>query len=116
MLLSTKDRQILEHIIEYCREVQLGLMEFHSDKTLCMQNAVFRNACAMPIMQIGELSKKLSDDIQDSHREIPWRAIKGMRDIFAHDYHSMNKDMIWGTSTNNIPALSVELEKILKEE
>ena len=34
-----------------------------------------------------------------------WRAIKNMRNMFAHDYGSMDKDRIWQTATEDVPAL-----------
>jgi uncharacterized protein with HEPN domain len=38
----------------------------------------------MPILQIGELAKNLSDEFRETNNDIPWKAIMGMRDIFAH--------------------------------
>jgi len=60
MLLNNKDRQILDHIVKYCDEVDLAISEYGNDKETFLNNPVFRNACAMPIMQIGELAKRLS--------------------------------------------------------
>ena len=38
-----------------------------------------------------------------------------MRDIFAHQYHSMNKNKIWETAIEDIPTLNKKCQKILKE-
>lgn len=112
MLLNNKDRQILEHILKYCDEVELALSEYDNDREKFMTNAVFRNACAMPIMQIGELAKRLSPEFCQATSNIPWKAIKGMRDLFAHDYRSMNKDMIWITALRNIPELKNYIKNV----
>ena len=55
MLLNNKDRQILDHIVKYCDEVDLAIFEYGNNKETFLNNPVFRNACAMPIMQIGEI-------------------------------------------------------------
>ena len=114
MPLNRKDQQIIEHLIDYCAEVHLALVTFHQDKNIFMKSPVFRNACSMPIMQIGELAKNLSEEFQNRNSEIPWPAIKGMRNIFAHDYHSMDEEMIWETSIHSIPKLSQQLKNILR--
>ena len=66
MLLNNKDRQILDHIVKYCDEVDLAISEYGNDKETFLNNPVFRNACAMPIMQIGELAKRLSPEFCQS--------------------------------------------------
>ena len=112
MLLNNKDRQILDHIVKYCDEVDLAISEYGNDKETFLNNPVFRNACAMPIMQIGELAKRLSPEFCQSTPNIPWKAIKDIRDLFAHDYRSMNKDMIWMTAIKNIPELKQNIEQL----
>ena len=117
MRLDRKDFQILVHIQEYCREVRMALDSFHRSEDEFHRNPVFRNACSMPLMQIGELAKHLSDAFVQSDSATsgtPWRAIKGMRNLFAHDYHSMNYDVIWETATENIPALEAHIRSLME--
>ena len=45
-----------------------------------------------------------------------WRAIKNMRNMFAHDYGSMDKDRIWQTATEDVPALKAYCERALIED
>ena len=81
MQVDKKDKQILEHIINYCDEVTETFETFGMNKDRFMKSAPFRNACSMPIMQIGELAKKLSVSFVNNDKKMPWKAIKGMRDI-----------------------------------
>ena len=60
MNLNDKDKQILEHIVRYCDEVNEAHTIFKYNKELFMNTPTYRNGCSMPIMQIGELVKKLS--------------------------------------------------------
>ena len=92
-----KDAQIVEHIIAYCDDIMHAVERFQGGKEQFASDRVFRNACAMPLMQIGELAKKLTDDIGGMDASIPWKDIKGMRDYFAHEYHEMDMDIIWNT-------------------
>lgn len=100
-----KDMQLLEHIIRYCDEVEMALSEYGRSKERFMSNAVFRNACSMPLSQIGELAKHLSDKALAEMPGIPWRNVKGMRDFFVHEYHHMNAETIWEAATEDAPEL-----------
>ena len=115
MKLENKDKQILEHIVRYCQEVQMAVNRFGRDEKIFSHDPVYMNSCSMPMLQMGELAKKLSDSFIASKPDIPWRQIKGMREFFAHDYHSMNKHVIWMTIINNVPQLQEQCEIILRE-
>ena len=67
----------------------------------------------MCIIQIGELVSRLPDAFVEAHTHIPWRAIKGMRNLHAHDYDSVNLEIVWQTLTVEIPALKAQLENLL---
>jgi uncharacterized protein with HEPN domain len=60
----------------------------------------------MSLLQIGELSGHLSDDFRTATRnKMDWPAVKGMRNLFAHNYGTMDIDKIWNTATDDIPLL-----------
>lgn len=113
MKLSDTDLQILQHILRYCDEVLATVEMFGADKQEFLQNFIYRNAVSMPILQVGELANHLSTDFIKVHSEIPWRAIVGMRNRFAHGYQVMNLDEIWFTATTDIPALRQYCRKII---
>ena len=67
--------------------------------------------------RIGELAGKFSDAyVQKTKPQMDWRAIKNMRNMFAHDYGSMDKDRIWQTATEDVPALKAYCERALTED
>ena len=67
----------------------------------------------MPIFQIGELSNALSDGYHESHRAIPWHAIRGFRNIIGHDYGVVEPLWAWNTIQYDIPKLKEFLEQQL---
>ena len=64
----------------------------------------------MPILQIGELVKKLSEEYLSRNSAIPWRAIMGMRDIFAHHYGSVDYQELWQTSHGDVQELDAYIQ------
>ena len=115
---KTKERDIVivKKIIKYCDEVRLTHKLFKNDKDLFFdkeQGCIYRNAITMPILQIGELVKNLSEEFRTQNNNIPWRSIARTRDFYAHNYGSLNFNTTWDTSQDDIPNLKEELEDIL---
>lgn len=69
----------------------------------------------MPILQIGELAKMLSEEFLNEYAKIPWKMIMRMRDIVAHHYGSLDYEMVWNTSVADIPTLYMGIGEIVKE-
>ena len=44
---------------------------------------------------------------------MPWREIKAMRNIAAHNYGEIDIDILWETAIGDIPNLKVYCEKII---
>lgn len=70
-----------------------------------MNSSTYRNAVTMPILQIGELANHLSEEFKQQHKQIPWNEMRGIRNLMAHQYHSVDFEIIWDTSRADIPAL-----------
>ena len=112
---ENKDDQILQHIIKYCHQIETTVAYYDVDKDEFENNFVMQNALSTPIMQIGELVKKLSDNFRKENIHIPWRSIAGMRDRLIHDYLEMDTDIAWEVIATDIPQLSKNCSKILAE-
>lgn len=72
---------------------------------------VAQKAVMMSLLNIGELSKSFSDSYLEATKETPWKEIRGLRNIAAHHYESIQIPSIWITIQNDIPALERELAK-----
>lgn len=72
---------------------------------------VAQKAVMMSLLNIGELSKSFSEGYLEATKEIPWKEIRGLRNIAAHHYESIRISSIWLTIQNDIPALERDLEE-----
>ena len=101
-----RDKSILLHIIQHCEKIQKALARFGDDFETFQNDDVLRDAVSMNLEQIGELAKRFSTEFLTATRpEMNWRAISGMRNLFAHDYGAMDIERIWETAVNDIPEL-----------
>lgn len=115
MRISERDRSILEHIISYCRDIEDTVLRFGDSYELFAADKAYRNACAMCILQIGELGGHLSQEFRSSYRQMPWSEIKSMRNVMAHAYGSLNIETTWETIESDIPALKEFCFTVLDE-
>ena len=100
------DYQRLEHILDYCDDISSLIKRFGSSYDSFISDTAYQKAAAFCILQIGELANGLSDEFRaGTSGEIPWRSIRGMRNVVVHNYGSISTDMLWNTMTNDIPLL-----------
>ena len=93
--MENSDIQRIEHIKRYCEDIAKSIVRFGNDFEIFKTDRDFYNAVSMCIMQIGELSSRLSDEFrQETKAQIPWGLVRSMRNMFAHDYYSMDKDTV----------------------
>jgi len=65
---------------------------------------------------IGEAATQITPEFQVTTPQIPWPAIKGMRNRLIHAYFDIDLDILWNTATEAIPPLISELEKLISSE
>lgn len=112
--MTDKDKNILEHIIRHCDRVNEDIARFGNSYDVFVSDAAFHDSVSMNIMQIGELSSKLSDEFKNSTKQrVPWKQIYDMRNKFAHGYGVMDSKIIWEVATENIPDLKGFCESCL---
>ena len=105
MEMSERDRAVLEHMVSYCVDIEETIARFGNSYAVFSADKAYRNACAMCVLQIGELSGHLSAEFRSVHRDIPWNEIKGMRNVMAHKYGNISVETVWETMNHDIPDL-----------
>ena len=65
---------------------------------------------------IGEAASRVSTGCMESHPEIPWSGIVGMRNRLVHGYFNVNLERVWETVQKDLPHLVHQLEALLPPE
>ena len=61
----------------------------------------------------GLTVKRLPQNIQDNHPEIPWKNIAGTRDVLIHCYEEADYEIIWNIVREQLPKLSPRFRSVL---
>ena len=109
-----RDLSILEHIIRYCGQIDEAVRRFGNDGQVFASDTVYQNAVALCLMQIGELAGRLSETYRAAHPAMPWRQIRALRNIIAHNYGSVDAETAWEIVQEDIPALQQYCEEEVK--
>ena len=107
--MKLRDQAIANKILEYCGEIENILTRLNHCEEAFRKDKGLSAGAVFYIAQIGELAAHFSEEFKEEHNEIPWREIKGMRNILIHEYHTASPKTIWETATGDIPALRAML-------
>lgn len=109
------DSEKLNKIHEYCHEIEKTIERYGASYSVFDEDADFQRSVSFSLLQIGEISNGLSEEFRkETEGEIPWHAIRGMRNMVAHSYGAMSREIIWDTAVNSIQMLKTFCEKYLK--
>jgi uncharacterized protein with HEPN domain len=109
------DKDILNHILAYCEDVEKTINRFGNNPGTFDSDVDYRNSISMSLLQIGELSGHLSDNFRSSTMDkMDWRAVKATRNLFAHNYGAMDIEKIWSTALYDIPLLKTFCRETIK--
>ncbi|MDR3204579.1 MAG: DUF86 domain-containing protein [Deltaproteobacteria bacterium] len=95
----------LELIITYCDRISGIRNSFNSNFDVFKSSHLYIDSIGMNILQIGELTTQFTDDFKLKYTEIPWKAIKQMRNIFVHHYVTLDINKLWNSIIKDIPIL-----------
>ncbi len=62
-------------------------------------------ACQYNVVRMAADLERLGRGWIEAHPAVPWRLIRGMRNRIAHDYRTLDDDVVWEAVTVHAPAL-----------
>src|SRR5690606_5676125 len=92
------DKVRVRHILDAITEVQRYIAGVSIEDFLA--NSEKRFATIKQIEIIGEACNNISDNVRDDNPEIPWKLIRGFRNISIHEYFGVDFQIVWEIATN----------------
>ena len=89
----------------------LAKADFLSDKRT-------QQAVIMSLIIIGEAATRVMEGyaaFTQSHPEVPWRNMRGMRNRMAHGYFDVNLELVWQTAQEWLPELLKQLPAVRRD-
>ena len=100
--MTPRDREALEQIIE-CADAIAAYVERAGDEWSTDGMAV--DAIAKRLEEIGEQASRITADTLSGMPGVNWTAVKGMRDVIAHDYLDVQVGVVVDVVRDDLPGL-----------
>ena len=108
-----RDAQRIDHMLGFvrrCRQIIEGI-----DSSAYLASLGLQEQVELNMLHLGEVAARISDDIKESHPEIPWHEMVGMRNILVHEYFRVKPIVLFETVTTQFPELERQLEVLQGE-
>lgn len=105
------DRYYLEKILK-----DLSFILAHTErmtKETFTENEILIDSVLFRLIQVSENSDRLTENFRMWHDNIPWHAMKGMRNRIVHEYGDVDLTIIYDTVTQDLPKLYADLKILL---
>jgi uncharacterized protein with HEPN domain len=99
---------ILEAIERIDRYAVRGRAAFEHDELI-------QNWITHQLQIIGEAAARIAPDLRESHPEVPWRQIIGMRNVLTHGYFEIDLDIVWSVVERDLGTLQSQVGAILHD-
>jgi uncharacterized protein with HEPN domain len=108
------DRQRLLDILEAAK--LLGSFRVGKNRGDLTQDLLLQSGFLHQLFVIGEAASRLSPALKQRSPNISWQAISGFRNYIAHEYFSLDLDIVWQTVIADVPSLESQVKEILRAE
>ena len=67
------------------------------------------------MLHLGEAAARVSDEVKESHPDLPWHEMVGMRNVLTHEYFRVKPIVLYETVRSEFVAMEKKLEELQRE-
>ena len=75
----------------------------------------YEHAARSYLIIVGEALNRLPPETKDANPQIPWDAIRGMRNRLVHAYWRVDLDIVKRAVAENLPELVSKLDRLIED-
>ncbi len=106
-----KDKSRLEHILGGIDDA-FGFTQNVTPEDI-ERDKMLRYAIVHSVQIVGEAAYKLSKEFCETHPEVIWKDIIGLRHVLVHDYYNVRALEVWNIVKQDFPLLREQITKYL---
>lgn len=107
------DEQRIKKIYENAVKLHEHIINNNIKKKDLLENIPLQWLVTTPLYNIGEHVYNLSSEYRETHGEIQWTMISGLRHRLVHDYDGTNWNIIADVVFEELPILIEKLRKLV---
>ena len=102
-MLDDRQNGLLRDILDSATAIRRYLAGVSREKFFADQEK--QDAVLRRLEIIGEAASRLAPETQGLFPTVPFRSMRGMRNIIAHDYGEVNLALVWETAAHDLDDL-----------
>ena len=107
-----KDKGRLEHILSSIDIILSNKNRYEYEDVI--NDPIIFYGFVKHVEVIGEAVYMLTKEFRETHPEVEWDVIEGMRHVLVHGYYKIRPNQLWNTIENDIPKLKPIIESYIK--
>ena len=107
-----KDKGRLEHILSSIDIILNNKNRYEYEDVI--KDPIIFYGFVKHVEVIGEAVYMLTKEFRETHPEVEWDVIEGMRHVLVHGYYKIRPNQLWNTIENDIPKLKPIIESYIK--
>ena len=93
-------------LLEHMRECIVRVQEYTKDgRDVFFEDEKTQDAVIRKLQTLAQSSIKLSNEAKAGEKELPWRKLKGFRNIVVHQYADVSLSIVWDIVENHLHQL-----------
>jgi len=109
-----RDKERLEHMLNAMQVISNGIQTYSIEQI--QKEPIVYYGFVKQVEIIGEATYMLTKEFRETHTEVPWNKIEGMRHVLVHGYYAINPQQLLRVIMEDIPALRPFIEQYIQEE
>jgi uncharacterized protein with HEPN domain len=109
-----RDELYLADIVEAVGKITARLADVTAERWA--SDDVLRDSVAYQMQIIGEAAASMSEETRDAIEQVPWRQVRGLRNIIVHRYFSIDWSTVLDTGRTDVASLGEQVLDYLRRE
>ena len=111
--MKSSDKQRLQKILENAEKLVNYIREHNVGKDDLLNDYSLQWLVTTPLYNIGEHVYNLSSEYKNSHKDIPWLMIAGLRHRLMHDYDGTDWNIIADVVFEELPVMVEQIRALI---
>jgi len=107
-------RENRERVLDILEAIERIEKYGHGGREEFNQNELVQIWILHHLQILGEAVNALRPELQESHPEVPWGSIVGMRNVLVHQYFEVDTDIVWTVVEKELPKLKTLFQAMLE--
>ena len=120
MLPKERDKELILNILDDAETLEKRIEHFKVTEDSFVNDISFEgdivyDSLLMPVYTLVEDALQLSDEVMEYFPDYLWSNVRAFRNIVAHGYRRVSKEIAWKVISEDIPQLAVLLKEYTEE-